>query len=262
MRIPVLRGVIDRRLLVNYRVDPAVLAPFLPPPFRPKLHRGFGLVGICLIRLKHVRPRRVPSWLGIGSENAAHRTAVEWDDAGRVREGVYIRRRDTSSRLNAFAGGRLFPGIHSHAAFAVTETATHFDVALRSDDGETSVAVIGDVAADLPKDSVFATVDEASEFFRGGSLGYSATPDPTTFQGLELKCDGWRVEPLNVTSIRSNFFDDRSVFPAGSIAYDCTLLMRGIAHEWYGKGDLCCATKNAGQENSHRPPTPVVASRS
>jgi hypothetical protein len=109
MRLPLIRGVIDRRILVNYRVDPAVLAATLPPPFRPKLHRGYGMVGICLIRLRGVRPRFVPSWLGISSENAAHRSAVEWDEGGRVREGVYIRRRDTSSRLNALAGGRVFP---------------------------------------------------------------------------------------------------------------------------------------------------------
>src|SRR4051794_8316172 len=104
MKIPVIRGVIDRRILVNYHVDPKVLAPLLPPPFRPKVVQGVGMVGICLIRLKKVRPTFLPSWLGIASENAAHRTAGEWDD-GTAREGVYVRRRDTSSRLNALAGG-------------------------------------------------------------------------------------------------------------------------------------------------------------
>src|SRR5690242_17682354 len=76
MRIPVIRGVIDRRILVNYHVDPGILATLLPPPFRPKLVHGVGMVGICLIRLKHIRPAFLPSWLGIGSENAAHRAAV------------------------------------------------------------------------------------------------------------------------------------------------------------------------------------------
>lgn len=109
MKIPVIRGVIDRRILVNYRVTPDVISARLPPPFRPKLHRGWGVAGICLIRLRGVRPRWVPSWAGISSENAAHRIAVEWGDADRTLEGVYVARRDTSSRLNACAGGRLFP---------------------------------------------------------------------------------------------------------------------------------------------------------
>src|SRR5688500_5735928 len=79
MRLPVVRGVIDRRILVNYRVDPSVLTPHLPAPFRPKVIHGVGMVGICLIRLKGVRPTFLPSWLGFSSENAADRTAVEWD---------------------------------------------------------------------------------------------------------------------------------------------------------------------------------------
>ena len=77
MRIPIIRGVIDRRILVNYRVDPVVLAPLLPAPFRPRLIHGAGMAGICLIRLRGIRPLFLPSWLGISSENAAHRTAVD-----------------------------------------------------------------------------------------------------------------------------------------------------------------------------------------
>ena len=116
MKIPVTRGVIDRRILVNYRVDPSVLAPLLPAPFRPKVVHGYAMVGICLIRLKKIRPALLPAWLGISSENAAHRTAVEWDEGGVVREGVYVRRRDTDSWLNS--GGRsAFPWVSSPRPF-------------------------------------------------------------------------------------------------------------------------------------------------
>ena len=105
MQIPVIRGLIDRRILVNFRVNPDVLARVLPAPFRPKLVNGAGMAGVCLIRLKHIRPRFLPSFLGISSENAAHRIAVEWGDAGETKEGVFIPRRDTSSRLNTLLGG-------------------------------------------------------------------------------------------------------------------------------------------------------------
>jgi hypothetical protein len=88
---------------------------------------------------------------------------------------------------------------------------------------------------------VFQSVEESSAFFQAGSLGYSATPDPARFQGLELKCLNWRVEPLEVREVQSSFFGDESQFPSGSIEFDCALLMRGIEHEWHGKADLCCA---------------------
>jgi hypothetical protein len=240
MRIPVIRGVIDRRILVNYRVDPSVLAPALPAPFRPQVIHGAGMVGICLIRLKKVRPTFLPSWLSISSENAAHRTAVEWEDNGTLREGVYVRRRDTNSWLNSLAGGRLFPGIHHHARFTVEETKDHFHVALRSDDDVTSMSVRGRRTEKLPASSVFRSLEEASAFFQEGSLGYSATRDPSRYQGLELRCLNWRVEPLEVEEVRSSFFEDEARFPKGTIEFDCALLMRGIEHEWHGKADLCC----------------------
>jgi Uncharacterized conserved protein (COG2071) len=244
MKIPVIRGVMDRRILVNYHVEPGVLAPLLPHPFRPKVVHGVGMAGICLIRLKKVRPTFLPSWLGISSENAAHRTAVEWDENGTAREGVYVRRRDTNSRLNSWAGGRLFPGIHHHAKFTVEETVDRYHVALHSDDGVTSMEVRGRRADVLPASSVFGSLDEASAFFQAGSLGYSATPHPSRFQGLELRCLNWRAEPLEVEEVRSSFFEDESLFPKGSIGLDCALLMRGIEHEWHGKPDLCCSLEN------------------
>ncbi|HYC77413.1 MAG TPA: DUF2071 domain-containing protein, partial [Planctomycetota bacterium] len=126
MRLPVLRGVIDRRILVNYRVDPDVLRRLLPAPFRPQIVRGFGVAGICLIRLRAVRPRFWPGPWGLRSENAAHRVAVEWDDDGAVRSGVYVPRRDSSSRWNAWLGGRLFPGVQHRASFDVKEEAGRF----------------------------------------------------------------------------------------------------------------------------------------
>ncbi len=222
-----------------------MLAPLLPAPFRPKIIHGAGMVGICLIRLKNVRPDFLPAWLGLSSENAAHRTAVEWDDHGVVREGVYVRRRDTDSRLNSLAGGRVFPGVHHHARFTVEETPDRFAVALRSDDGATEMSVRGRRTDRWPASSIFRSLEEASAFFQAGSLGYSATSDPSRHQGLELRCVDWRVEPLDVEEVRSSVFEDESLFPKGSIEFDCALLMRGIEHEWHGRDDLCCAAGNS-----------------
>lgn len=238
MRIPIIQGTIDRRILVNYRVDPDTLAQILPPPFRPKRIHGFGMAGICLIRLKNIAPRFFPSALGISSENAAHRFAVEWDQAGRTEQGVYIPRRDTSSRLNAFAGGRLFPGVHHHARFQVCEQADHYRVDLDSDDRRTHVAVEGSLAADFPSDSVFASLQEASDFFETGSLGYSDGARPNEFDGLELRSLNWQVEPLKIERVESSYFEDRRLFPPGTVELDSALLMRGIRHQWIGRETL------------------------
>lgn len=241
MRIPAIRGIIDRRILANYRVDPEVMAACLPAPFRPQLHRGFAIGGICLIRLKRVRPRFSPFPWGISSENAAHRVAVEWDENGETRCGVYIPRRDTSSRLNSWAGGRVFPGIHHRSTFEVREDGNRYFVAMNSSDGE-QVLVSGTVSKSLTADSVFDSVDAASKFFELGSLGYSATEVEGEYDGLELKCNNWFVQSLEVDRVQSSFFENRSRFPAGSVVYDCALLMRDIDHEWHGRPSLFCSS--------------------
>ena len=238
MRLPTIQGVIDRRILVNFRVDAEVAARLLPVPFRPKLANGYAMGGICLIRLKRIRPTFVPLPAGIGSENAAHRFAVEWDHDGQPEEGVFIPRRDTSSRLNAIVGGRLFPGEHHHARFEVTETEDRLQVAFESDDGQARVSVSARLANGLPADSVFGSAEEASRFFEGGALGYSATRKPGRYDGLELRCKTWAVQPLAVEAVRSSYFDDRTKFPEGSATFDCALLMRGIEHEWHTREDL------------------------
>jgi Uncharacterized conserved protein (COG2071) len=237
VKVPRLRGVIERRILVNYRVDPAALRGVLPAPFRPHLVDNVAIAGICLIRLSAVRPPLVPAALGIASENAAHRIAVEWSDAGVTRRGVYIPRRDSSSRLNRFLGGRFFPGIHHAARFDVREDGNQFRVNM--DSATAHVLVDGQVGSALPGDSVFRSMAAASDFFEQGALGYSATKRPGTFDGLELRTLVWRIEPLQVRAVESSFFEDRSHFPLGATAFDCALLMRNVAHEWRARDPLC-----------------------
>jgi len=244
VQLPVVRGTIDRRILVNFRVDPTVLERLVPAPFRPKLVGGLGMAGVCLIRLKHIRPRWLPPALGLTSENAAHRIAVEWERNGEHRQGVFIPRRDTSSRLNSLVGGHLFPGEHRHARFQVAEAQDRYHVRLDSDDGHTHLVVEGHASADLPGTSVFRSLREASEFFEAGSLGYSVTSKLGTFDGLELRSFAWRAQPLAVDRIESSFFEDRAIFPAGSVEFDCALLMKGVEHEWHGREPICAWSMN------------------
>ena len=239
MPIPVMRGVIARRILVNYRVDPDVLGALVPAPFRPKLVEGLGLAGVCLIRLERIRPRAVPAALGVSSENAAHRIAVEWDEEGERREGVYIPRRDSTSRLNALVGGRLFPGVYHHARFEVAEHDPRYRVQLDSDDGATHLLVEGRRTNELPTTSLFRSLAEASAFFERGAIGYSPRSRSGGYDGLELRSFGWRVEPLAVDAVESSFFDDRRRFPAGSAVFDCALLMRRVTHEWHARQAPC-----------------------
>ena len=238
MRLPTIQGVIRRRILANFRIDPQVMQRQLPSRFRPKLHDGFAVAGICLIRLEHIRPRLMPEIIGLNSENAAHRVAVLWDDAGVTREGVFISRRDTNSQLNHFLGGRIFPGEHHQASFSVAESGSEITFSMKSADAAVKVEIEGKIADELPSTSIFSSLAEASSFFEGGALGYSVTSEPDRLDGLKLETREWRVEPLQVRRVYSSYFSDEEKFPKGDIRFDHALIMRNVEHEWHSADDL------------------------
>lgn len=232
MKPPAMSGVIERRLLINYRVEPEVVAALLPAPLRPQLVGGSAVAGICLIRLGHLRPRGLPAWMGLRSENAAHRIAVEWDTPQGVDTAVYIPRRDTGSLANAAVGGRLFPGEHHRARFRVDEHDDRVDVAFVTRDGEVRVDVRAEVTASLEGSELFADLEVASRFFRTGSLGFSPRQTSVHLDGLELETPSWRIEPARLIAARSSFFEDPAQFPPGTASLDCALVMRDVPARW------------------------------
>lgn len=180
-----------------------------------------------------MRPSGLPRAIGLRSENAAHRFAVEWDDPTRGRlTGVYIPRRDSDSLINVILGGRVFPGEHHRASFDVSETDDTCHVAFTARDGSARVSVGATVEPDLGHSAVFASLQDASRFFEQGSLGYSATHTLGTFDGLRLRTSAWKVEPVRVTAAASSFFDDHSLFPEGAAVLDHALLMRRVPVDW------------------------------
>jgi hypothetical protein len=228
-------AMIRRRLLVNFRVRPEILAQTLPTPFEPRLVRGWGMAGICLIGLGNLRPAGVPGVLGLRTENAAHRIAVEWNDETGRRQGVYIPRRDTNSALVRALGGRLFPGVHRRGTFSINEDEGSVSVRVHSADGQTNVFVRGHVSDRLAEGSIFESLDEASRFFEVGRLGFSPSADSSQLDGLELVSKWWAMKSLQVDTVESAFFGN---FPVGSIEFDSALIMRGIPCRWESHGRI------------------------
>jgi uncharacterized protein YqjF (DUF2071 family) len=233
---PTLEGRIERRLLVNYRVDPERIAALLPAPFRPEVVNGYAVAGVCLIRLGEIRPRGLPRRVGLRSENAAHRVAVQWDEDGETRRGVYIPRRETSSILSAAVGGRLFPGTYEHARFSVAESPPRFDVSFIASDGSVRAQTGVVLAGELNDSKIFSSVDAASAFFEHGSVAYSATRSERCLDGIELRTPAWRVEPARIEHARSSVFDDPAMFPPGTAEPDCALVMLDVPVEWHPLG--------------------------
>jgi Uncharacterized conserved protein (COG2071) len=245
MRLPIIHGLIRRRLLINYLVEADVGSRLLPKPFRLKLHRGYGIASICIIRLEQIRPGFLPRFLGCSSENVAHRIAVIWDQpSGEQGDGVFILRRDTNSWINHYAGGRIFPGEQKMANFAVTDSESLVTMSIRARDGRMAIDLSASEAASLPSSSCFDSLANSSSFFQAGSVGYSVTRDCCRFDGMRLESHGWDVRPLTMERLESSFFDDETNFPEGSVIFDHALIMRNLRHEWYSVEDLRTAPRH------------------
>ena len=184
MKIPTIHGIIERRILVNFVANPEVVQNILPKPFRPKLFEGKAIVGICLIRLKDIKPKGFPNFIGVNSENGAHRIAVEWNEEGEIKEGVYIPRRDTNLKLNSLVGGRIFPGKHYYAKFNVLEENNNYHLDFTSSDN-TTIEIDATLSENFDEESIFRTLDNVSKFFEKGSLGFS--PNGKNLEGLKFE---------------------------------------------------------------------------
>lgn len=233
IQLPVITGQLDRRILLNYRFDAESLRKFLPAPFEPRIHKDRGIGGICMIRFHDLRPRHVPGALGIDSENAAHRIAVTWPQRESRQEGVFIPQRDTASAFNHWAGGKIFPGIFQRSTFKVVETPGHYHVEIAYPGKDPHVAFDGEETADFSKSSIFASLEEASDFFAKGAVGYSPSRDRSHFQGMELRLLEWHISPLKINKAFVRLYEDGNTFPKGSVELDSAMVMRRLKHEWH-----------------------------
>ncbi len=228
---------IERRLLINYRIDPEVASRHIPSPFRPLLVSGWAVGGICLIRLGGLRPAHLPKAIGLTTENAAHRFAVEWDDDRGTQSGVFIPRRDTNSRLTSLAGDRLFPGLHHLAQFQVRDDGPEIHIAVSSHDGTLDLSTTAHESAALGGE-LFPCLDDAIGFFRQGAHGYSPHGHLGEQAGVRLECLRWEARPVEINLVRSSMFDDLGAFPKGSCTMDFGLLMRDLPARWVSDGCL------------------------
>jgi hypothetical protein len=232
MTTPILRGVIKRRFVLNYRVDPEVATRLLPAPLHPKLYHGYAIVGVCLVRLESIRPRGLPAWLGVSSENAMHQIASEWvDQKGQSHEGSFVARRDTDLWLAAILGGTFFPSRYHRARFAVQESVGHAEFAYRSLDKTAELRFSGDDAPNLPASSCFKSLQE--DFFRTANSGCSFIDDPQIFDGIALETKEWRIRPFQINQVFCSFFDNKERFPSAAIEFDHALVMRDMAQVWH-----------------------------
>lgn len=223
-----IEGVISRRLLVNATVDADVVRPLLPAGSAPLLVGADdrALVGVCLLRVRDLRPLGLPRAIGRSFEGVAHRISVTRADGSAA---VHIVRRETPDRVARVIGGRLFPG-------------THWPIDLRPTRGDLRVEGTGDGGPPLLVDvldeapatgsprSVLGDDAAASTFFVGADRATS--PSRRTGRHEELLM---QAAPFTVRSVRvRELVLDRLAWalggvPSTGLSFDSAFLVRDVA---------------------------------
>jgi len=238
--LPTLEGVIARRTLLNYWIEPEVVRPLVPRELELATVDGLAVAGTCLIRLEHLRPKGVPSSIGLSSENMAHRIAIRYRPSPRdeLRDGVFIWRRQTDRAMVKLLGGRLFPGVHGRSSFDVRSDDEGLEYRVSSDESDANVSLSVRRVDAWPGSRLFPRFDDVKSFFEKGDCGFSCTLKGDQLEGMQLRTTAWDMEPLAVDSVTSSFYDHRGRFPNGTIGLDGAVLMRGIPHEWHELDDV------------------------
>lgn len=237
------QGLCSRRIILNWRVNPDSLQKILPAPFRPKLVEENGIVGICIIELEEMRPKGMPAFVGMRSINAAPRIAVEWPDEdkpGQFEQGVYIPRRYTSAKWNAFVSKlRFFPTASGAGDIEVEEDEDGKIQAHAVAPDGMKLSFSGHTADRLDDGSVFKTTQEASDFLKAAQVAYSPNDVNEEFDAIKLKTYQWEAAALSKNEAECTFISDN--FKGDEANFDSALIMRGIAHEWHylGCGSPC-----------------------
>src|SRR5262249_55408435 len=127
------------------------------------------------------------------------------------------------------------------ARFDVPEAAGTYAVEVASRDGLIKIAVAANVADTVMAGSLFPSIEEASRFFRCAPVGYTPTQTDGVFDAVELRTDGWGMQPLRVDVARSSWFGDTVRFPQGSVVLDSAFLMGNLATTWQPRLRLSAA---------------------
>jgi hypothetical protein len=231
MKISALTGMMDWRILINFKTELKMLREYLPAPFEPRNHLGFGMAGVCLLNQRNQRIKGLPSALGLHSYQALYWIAVNWEELGETRQGYYIPVRYTSSLLQVAAGGRGYPGLFRLARFKVDQTDQRVKIRMQARDGA-ELQLEAKTGRSFPSGSVMRGLPTSQAFFQGPMLSVSPRYKQLVFDRLELQAGSSPLEPLRIEALDDTFFKNISQFSPRSVLFDHALIQTGGKHEW------------------------------
>ena len=236
-------GVVRRRFLVSYAVEPSLLSTRVPPGAELSTHNGFAWVSACFVELAGMRPSFVPKGLGSRFRYLIHRTRARllYPD-GVLRESVLVLEANMNKPFLALLG-RVTTGVN----FRVRE----IDLVEGDDGWELSMAANGSVlyrasiprlsiGESLPENSMFQNTSDADRFLLGVSYGGEWDKPKGRLRLLAETHDPWTAFAGACDTKRFDFLEKLG---ASSLQADHVVTMTNIPHYFALRGfDVQCGS--------------------
>lgn len=206
-----MRGQLDRRIVVAYRVCAEELAAALPTSSQPLTHRGVGFVLTSLNCIKQWRPAFLPPEFGISIHRLLLTTPIERDGGDQARpkmHQLWKERCSEGSVHTLLRGNRL----------QISESLDHLEVSVESS-AQTLFSLSAFLTPALPSSSAFRTLCEAKFVVDCEAVG--------EFELGQACC-----LPLHVDYLYNWIVDQSDCCPFDSMEFDSAFLVRREARRW------------------------------
>ncbi len=229
---------LDQKLLLVFRAGVDAFATTLPAGVPMQPIRGQGLAGIWIERRQERPTALLPARLS-ATLNVVHFLYVTQDPpAGRDSAGVLVLRRDTSSRWQSWrTPGPALLRKH-HARFRVRKWHESIEFSANSDDRVMHVALSAQLTQELPANSLFHSVADATASLRSGPAYFGA---PCGVSHLaRQKSTKWKLQPLAVKRVESSLFGLPANPNGGELEFDSAFTLQSIEFGWRKQPAFCC----------------------
>lgn len=249
-------GFVTDRFLVSYRAPASQLTRLVPAPFTLDAYGGFGFLSVCVLEVRGMGIRALPSSMRFHNLEVLYRLGVRF----RGQPSFVTLRSDTSSRALALLGGH-FSHYRLHAArIQLSRAQDRFSLEAHTPKSAADARLDVDPARVRPESStsVFTSADAADRQLLG--MAFSVDPgqrDRILLQPIEHT--PWRASFVEPRELRFAFIEQLSQRYSLTLEYDSTLAMHAIHQTWHAARWLHPARTVLPEMSSHEDAAEVMA---
>jgi uncharacterized protein YqjF (DUF2071 family) len=206
-------------------MEPEVLKKVLPYPIEPFTYKGKAFLSIVISDLHKMHPSFFPKFLGVTFNQIVYRAVVKVND----KKGVYFVRSDSDSVFMNFMGN-LFSNFKLHKANINFENELfeldNFDF----EKAKIRAKYILKDSKTLPKESIFETIDEATNHLVELFSAFSVRENKT-FE-VQIKRTEWEVCIVEDEIMEYEFMQKGTIFNSKSCKIDSIFYIENVDYHW------------------------------